>query len=51
MRRDVKDAFLYKKEEAFRDMKLLFGFKCLVFKNSEQSRVEQILMLVVISIA
>ena len=35
-------------EEAFRDMKSLFGFKRLVLKDTEQSRVEQILMLVII---
>ena len=35
-------------EEAFRDMKTLFGFKHLVLKDTEQSRVERILMLVII---
>ena len=35
-------------EEAFRDMKSLFGFKHLVLKNTDQSRVERILMLVII---
>lgn len=35
-------------EEAFRDMKTLFGFKHLVLKDIEQSRVERILMLVII---
>ena len=35
-------------EEAFRDMKSLFGFKHLVLKDTEQPRVERILMLVII---
>lgn len=35
-------------EEAFRDMKSLFGFRHLVLKDTEQPRVEQILMLVII---
>ena len=35
-------------EEAFRDMKSLFGFRYLVLKDAEQPRVEQILMLVII---
>jgi len=44
---------LYKKrmqiEEAFRDMKSLFGFKELVLKDTEQSRFEIIFLLVMIS--
>jgi len=35
-------------EEAFRDMKSLFGFRHLVLKDTDQPRVEQILMLVII---
>jgi hypothetical protein len=35
-------------EEAFRDMKSLFGFRHLVLKDTDQSRVERILMLVII---
>ena len=35
-------------EEAFRDMKSLFGFRHLVLKDTDQTRVERILMLVII---
>jgi len=35
-------------EEAFRDVKSLFGFRHLVLKDTKQSRVERILMLVII---
>jgi hypothetical protein len=35
-------------EEAFRDMKSLFGFRHLVLKDTDQPRVERILMLVII---
>ena len=36
-------------EEAFRDMKSLFGFRHLVLKDTDQPRVERILMLVIIA--
>lgn len=35
-------------EELFRDLKSLFGFRHLVLKETEQSRVEQILLIVII---
>lgn len=52
---NIDDALslLYKKrmqiEEAFRDLKSLFGFKKLVLKDTEQSRFELIFLLVIIS--
>lgn len=50
---DDSIGLLYKKrmqiEEAFRDLKSLFGFRDLVLKNTEQERYEFIFLLVIIS--